>query len=89
MTERQIQKYTVKLLRLAGYRVFVTSNNRHTANTKGTPDIFAFKSGIWYAIECKSDVGKPSKEQSELLALGATYIVSSFEDVQNFLEENK
>ena len=86
MTERDIQKYAVSLLRKAGYKVFVTSNNRHTANTAGTPDIFAFKSGTWFAFECKSDTGKPTKEQQELIDLSAIYLIRSIEDIDGFIE---
>ena len=87
MTEREIQKLAVKILRSAGFKVYVTSNRRPTANTEGLPDVFAWFRGKWYALECKSDTGKPTPKQQELIDLGASILIDSVDSIHAFVKE--
>lgn len=66
-------------MRQMGYTVCVTSNNRHTANTKGTPDVFCrVKGKTWLALEFKAPTGKLSEEQEEIK--DGVYICRSVQD---------
>lgn len=53
-------------------------------NTPGTPDLFVshpnFPMGVWVGIELKTDTGKPTPEQAELLKAKRIYLCRSFDD---------
>ena len=81
MTEREIQKPLVDLLRKFRYEVCVTSNRRKTSNTPGTPDLFVLVSKHWWiALEVKSRKGKLSDKQLALEHEGASYVIRSVEE---------
>jgi len=48
-----------------------------TANTRGTPDVFAYHNDKWYAFEFKSPTGKLRKEQQQLKGV---YVVRSVKE---------
>ena len=78
MTERDIQRESVKELRKRGYIVHVTSDNRKAHGTKGTPDVIvSVGSGLWTGLEFKSDTGKVSPEQERLMAQGNIHVCRS------------
>ena len=78
MNEHDIQREAVDLLRDEGYIVCVTSNRRHTANTKGTPDVLvALHSALWLGLEFKQPGGKLTQEQETLYAHGNIRVVTS------------
>lgn len=78
MTERTIQRESVKELRKRGYIVHVTSDNRKAHGTKGTPDaIVSAGRGLWVGLEFKGTKGKASPEQARLMASGNIHIVRS------------
>jgi hypothetical protein len=78
MSERSIQQAAVKLLRENGYLVLVTSDNRKAHHTKGLPDIIvAVGRGLWVGLEAKSDTGKLSEEQEQLMRQGNIHVFRS------------
>jgi hypothetical protein len=80
MNEHEIQKLAVAALRKIGFTCMVTSNRKHTANTKGCPDVFVYiVKGAWIGLEFKQPKGKPSKEQLVLSERGFSYVVDSID----------
>ena len=79
MTERDVQRQTVKVLRKLGYTVVVTSNRGPTANTKGCPDLFVWTGRKWVGLDTKQPGGKLSKEQIVLEMAGAVRYFTSVE----------
>ena len=86
-TEREVQVYLVKRLRQLKFLVFQTSNRSKTANTAGTPDVFAWDKRFdsWVAFECKSSSGELTLEQELLRDCGATVIIRSKNEVDAWL----
>lgn len=46
---------------------FVRDDHFYRFGTPGSADIFALKDGKFYAIECKTNIGKLNKKQKEFL----------------------
>lgn len=72
MTESQIQKQAIELLKLSGYLVFRLNSGRARNNIRlcppGTPDLLAVKEGRVLWIEMKKPGGKLRWEQVEMIA---------------------
>jgi len=78
--ERDVQRICMEYLTLKGWTAFRTNNGaiynsrtrgwQHFNGRKGFPDIVAFKAlkPVMF-IECKSNVGVPTKEQKETIEL--------------------
>jgi hypothetical protein len=81
MNEHELQKLAVAALRKIGFTCIVTSNRKHTANTKGCPDVFVYIiKGAWIALEFKQPKsGKASKEQLILSEQEFSYIIDSID----------
>ena len=70
-TEHDIQHAEVESLRKWGFVVKVTSNRRHTSNTKGLADVFVHvDQGLWLALEFKTATGRISAEQAKQIDAG-------------------
>jgi len=81
MTEREIQRFLVSALRKIGFTVCVTSTNKSSRCTHGTPDLFVhIHDGLWLGLEVKSETGGLSEEQSKLEKSGAVHIIRSIEE---------
>ena len=67
MTESQIQKQAIELLKLSGYLVFRLNSGRARNNIRlcppGTPDLLAVKQGRVLWIEMKKPGGALSESQ--------------------------
>jgi hypothetical protein len=83
VTERQIQREAVAALRKLGYIVFVTSTNRASRCTVGTPDIFVGRKEWkqFTAIEFKSAKGRLTSEQEFAERCGCVNVCRSVEEV--------
>jgi hypothetical protein len=98
LTESQIQKQCLDLLRHNGYfawRNHVQSVKMTGARApnpaKGSSDIFAIKQSLFYAIEVKTPTGKVSSDQYTWLRKASQYgaiamVVRSVEELQGFLK---
>jgi len=54
VTEKQEQQAIVRLLRIAGFTVYSTSQVRASMVSEGIPDLFCFRGGLFAWIECKA-----------------------------------
>ncbi|MFN7341536.1 MAG: hypothetical protein ACK5VI_10715 [Opitutia bacterium] len=93
--EKNEQTEITKLLRLIGAKVYWLSQARHTQQTPGVPDLFAFvKVGgeivpLW--IEAKRNHRKAAERPEQIVfrllckLAGAEHIVGTLEDVQCWL----
>lgn len=72
MTEAQIQRALIDLLTKAGVFCFPVPNNprgRRTVGFKaGIPDVWAVHDGKVFALELKTETGRPSEEQMETVS---------------------
>lgn len=69
-----------------------TGKYRRTATRKGTPDILCCYRGLFLAIEVKTQKGRLSPEQRELIQSientgGQALVARSIEDVENFFSD--
>jgi hypothetical protein len=87
-TESDIRHDCANVLRRLGYKVYCTSDSRKARNTKGLPDMFAYKFGKWIAFEFKTSTGKLSDEQQELVNCGASYVIRSVDDLLKLFTES-
>ena len=71
MTEGQIQKQAIELLKLSGYLVFRLNSGKARNNIRlcppGTPDILAVKDGLVLWIEMKKPGGVLSDAQEKMI----------------------
>lgn len=71
MTEGQIQKQAIELLKLSGYLVFRLNSGRARNNIRlcppGTPDLLAVKQGRVLWIEMKKPGGVLSESQVDMI----------------------
>jgi len=84
ISEREIQREAVGLLRRAGCRVIVTSTNRSSRVTTGCPDIFVrvpLARGLWIGLEIKAPKGGLTVEQRAEEACGDIIVCRSVEEV--------
>lgn len=90
MKESAIQSEIISALRRLGAIVCSTSSwGRPTTVTRGTPDLFVWHCGHWYALEVKSPKGTLSEEQKELVDIGAVQVVRSVDDALGALGMTK
>lgn len=72
MTEGQIQKQAIELLKLSGYLVFRLNSGRARNNIRlcppGTPDLLAVKKGRVLWIEMKKPGGTLNPDQVDMIA---------------------
>lgn len=79
-TEREIQRESVKALRRLGFVVWVTSTNRASRNTVGTPDVFVgIGKGMAVCLEFKGPDTKKSDIQDRQEIGGLVFTVRSVE----------
>jgi hypothetical protein len=92
ISEREIQREAVGLLRRAGYRVIVTSTNRSSRVTTGCPDLFVrvpLSRAVWLGLEIKAPKGALTVEQRAEEACGDIIICRSVDDVINAIKNHK
>lgn len=79
MSEHQIQRDSVALLREKGYEVISTSSNRRTFSShRGLPDVLvAVGRGLWCGLEFKAPKGSLSEKQERLMKSGNIHVVRS------------
>ena len=71
MTESELQKQAIDLLKLSGFLVFRLNSGKARNNIRlcpvGTPDLLAIKNGRVIWIEMKKPGGKASTVQDEMI----------------------
>ena len=66
LTEKEFQAQVVALAKTLGYRVYHTYFSIHSE--RGWPDLALFREGRFLLAELKTDKGKVSDKQTEMLA---------------------
>jgi Holliday junction resolvase len=93
-TEKQEQQAIQRLLKLAGFAVYSTSQVRPSMVSVGIPDLFAFRGPRFVWIECKARNAngslkalRPEQAAFLRLALGAgqAHVVGGLLEVQDWL----
>lgn len=91
LSEAQVQRACIVLLRLDGWRVFETHSHRAfaSAGEPGQPDLVCIKGGRVLFLECKKPGGKAEPHQLEwgrrAMADGYEYLV--IDEVTKLREE--
>jgi Holliday junction resolvase len=94
MTESQIQKQAIELLKLSGYLVFRLNSGKARNNIRlcppGTPDLLAVKDGLVLWIEMKKPRGVLSDAQGKMISdlrlhRQTVLIADSISDIINFI----
>lgn len=89
MTEAQIQRAVIDLLTKSGVFCFSVPNNpkgRRTVGFKaGIPDVWAIHDGKVFALELKTETGRPSEEQ--LAAVSAINEAGGFATIAEGLDK--
>jgi hypothetical protein len=97
--ENVVVKQCIEVLKLFGFYAFRNSNihapGRTFTGEKGSSDILAVSpEGLFCAVECKKNDGKPSKEQTDFVIEvekrgGYGVIVKKPEELIGYLRERK